>query len=396
MIAPEYILTKAVLNWAHARSQLRLLHKSVPETRGPIVSTHMLFADMGGFVVEYCEGCTRSESSNGTSDFDTFITHQNCNQKRLASSTHPSEASKKSLAEVRDEHSDVERKYRHPPKDKKSTEQAADHSWQTRYWHMSSIALRKALEDGTLSPTLPSTEEIFDKSKGDIFTKGVAVLQIAYYLLTLLVRVGLHLAISQLELGTTGFTIFAILMYSFALSKPKSVYTSIVLRKCDGELSNSSKRRADPEDANFSWWSVADPSEPPHNDELPLQDSYSNTLFLDVGAAACTLIAATILSGWHLSFPTMIDVWLWRIAGLLHVAVPAVFVIRHTTGILLDYTSPDKSLTHRSLVAVVSGGSLVVYVLARLIVIVEMFRTLFYLPPSAFVTTWTAELPHFG
>jgi hypothetical protein len=35
-----------------------------------------------------------------------------------------------------------------------------------------------------------------------------------------------------------------------------------------------------------------------------------------------------------------------------------------------------------------------VYILARLFLIVELFRCLFFLPPSAFVSTWVSSVPH--
>jgi hypothetical protein len=37
-----------------------------------------------------------------------------------------------------------------------------------------------------------------------------------------------------------------------------------------------------------------------------------------------------------------------------------------------------------------------VYITARLVLLVETFRTLFFLPPLAFVSTWTADIPHFS
>jgi hypothetical protein len=39
---------------------------------------------------------------------------------------------------------------------------------------------------------------------------------------------------------------------------------------------------------------------------------------------------------------------------------------------------------------------LVPYILARLFLLVEVFRTLGFLPPDAFVDTWSGSLPHFG
>jgi hypothetical protein len=40
--------------------------------------------------------------------------------------------------------------------------------------------------------------------------------------------------------------------------------------------------------------------------------------------------------------------------------------------------------------------SALMYLVARLVIIVEIFRGLWYLPPEAFVTTWTSSIPHFG
>jgi hypothetical protein len=36
----------------------------------------------------------------------------------------------------------------------------------------------------------------------------------------------------------------------------------------------------------------------------------------------------------------------------------------------------------------------IVYVLARLFLIVEMFRTLCFLPPNAYMSTWATNIPH--
>jgi hypothetical protein len=35
-------------------------------------------------------------------------------------------------------------------------------------------------------------------------------------------------------------------------------------------------------------------------------------------------------------------------------------------------------------------------VIARLFIIVEVFRSLYYLPPENYVNTWATNIPHFG
>jgi hypothetical protein len=42
------------------------------------------------------------------------------------------------------------------------------------------------------------------------------------------------------------------------------------------------------------------------------------------------------------------------------------------------------------------GGFLVPYILARLFLLVEVFRTLCFLPPDVFVDTWSGSFPHIG
>lgn len=41
----------------------------------------------------------------------------------------------------------------------------------------------------------------------------------------------------------------------------------------------------------------------------------------------------------------------------------------------------------------VSSG---IYVVARLFILVELFRTLCFLPADAYVSTWTTNIPHVG
>src|ERR1700761_3733456 len=53
LLAPEYVLLVSMAEWWNARVQLKKLHKSIPETVSTWTMTHMLFADMGGFVVQY-------------------------------------------------------------------------------------------------------------------------------------------------------------------------------------------------------------------------------------------------------------------------------------------------------------------------------------------------------
>ncbi|PMD22287.1 hypothetical protein NA56DRAFT_570893, partial [Hyaloscypha hepaticicola] len=75
------------------------------------------------------------------------------------------------------------------------------------------------------SPRL-SEEEILEKSKTDLFAKGIAVLQISELILSLIARAARHLAISQLEIITVAFAVCAVVTYCFSWNKPQDVKTA--------------------------------------------------------------------------------------------------------------------------------------------------------------------------
>jgi hypothetical protein len=55
-------------------------------------------------------------------------------------------------------------------------------------------------------------------------------------------------------------------------------------------------------------------------------------------------------------------------------------------------TKLDAKMFNRTIHGVLS----LAYILARLLMSVEILRTLLYLPPDAFVETWASNIPHFS
>lgn len=125
------------------------------------------------------------------------------------------------------------------------------------------------------------------------------------------------------------------------------------------------------------------------------------------------LLSSTIFGGIHFAamesiFPRHTDKILWIVASAICTGVgPLVFALW-----ILSITCP-LFLGHKFLafdginVATIDWGKLmtrilrwitaflvVLYILARLVLIVELFRGLFSLPPSAFVSTWVSSVPH--
>ncbi|KAJ7079032.1 hypothetical protein C8R44DRAFT_654248, partial [Mycena epipterygia] len=66
-------------------------------------------------------------------------------------------------------------------------------------------------------------EDISDKSKGDAFTKGIALLQGLWFSTQCLARLHQHLPITQLEVATLAFAVVNILIWSLWWAKPLGV-----------------------------------------------------------------------------------------------------------------------------------------------------------------------------
>lgn len=74
-------------------------------------------------------------------------------------------------------------------------------------------------------PSIPNipTESIEDRSKGDIFTKGLALIQITWLAVSLVTRAVRQLAVSQLEIATAAFAACTFITYFFNRNKPQDL-----------------------------------------------------------------------------------------------------------------------------------------------------------------------------
>lgn len=103
-------------------------------------------------------------------------------------------------------------------------------------------AFIQLLKSGKLEFPSISEEEINDRSKGDIVFKGLAILQLLWFLTQMLVRVILRLDVTNIELTTTALILSTIVMYAFWWSKPLDVHIPVILRLSDTVLHDSNNR----------------------------------------------------------------------------------------------------------------------------------------------------------
>jgi len=80
-----------------------------------------------------------------------------------------------------------------------------------------------------------SEAQINDKSKDDVFTKFLAVMQISHFLLGIIIRAGQRREAVLLEVGVAGFVGCAVATYLLNLWTPKGVATRTILVEFAGE-----------------------------------------------------------------------------------------------------------------------------------------------------------------
>jgi hypothetical protein len=88
---------------------------------------------------------------------------------------------------------------------------------------LSPYQLLKLVREGSVEMPVISKAEIEDRSKGDTLSKGIAILQLAWFVSQLIARYVQNLPITLLEIDTMAIAILACIPYGLWWKKPKDV-----------------------------------------------------------------------------------------------------------------------------------------------------------------------------
>lgn len=117
----------------------------------------------------------------------------------------------------------------------------------------------------------------------------------------------------------------------------------------------------------------------------------SSNLELSVIVLGAAIFGGVHCLAWNSTFPTQVEGIIWRTCAIAVTTLPLAL-----TMILIVVATIAEGDNMKGVIVVLAFSCLVLYALARLFLIVEMFRSLFYLPPEVFRETWTADVSHFG
>ncbi|KAG2352521.1 hypothetical protein BDR07DRAFT_1466291, partial [Suillus spraguei] len=81
----------------------------------------------------------------------------------------------------------------------------------------------KLIREGCIDVPVLTSEQIHDRSKGNAISKGLIMLQVAWFIMELITPVIYHLEITQLEIGTFAFAVLNFLTYVVWWNKPLNV-----------------------------------------------------------------------------------------------------------------------------------------------------------------------------
>lgn len=252
----------------------------------------------------------------------------------------------------------------------------------TDIWTLSLEQIQLARKYGLIQ-TFPNMkkEDLDAISNSDGLAKALAVCQVLWLIIQMISRAASSLAVCQLEVATGAFAITTFLTYIFLWQKPQGVSRPIYLEavrrptvteawelaQCGLEETSSLLYRA------RSWR---------QSREHLKARAFSNTIML----ICATALGAVHCAAWNFEFPGRVEMWAWRGCALGSTILPLFLLAWHEMYLRFPFTK------HMVFSIVILVGFML-YGFARLFIMVEMFRCLFFLPVEAFVTTWSINLP---
>lgn len=282
-------------------------------------------------------------------------------------------------------------------------------------------------------------EDIWDKSKADVFARLLTSIQVLWFGLQIVGRLVQHLQITTLELDTAAFIFCTLPTFYFWYHKPLDVATPIKLYLNDGVqtrdilLSAGEAARlpfkltpldfiTSPPDTPYE---LLDPAiwafnrvfglfgEPKHAPVTRFQNTtrlvswpiFSSSLILS--ASGIVYLGIRVFA-WNFTFPTPLEHDLWRVASMMllgsgvsyRLLVLAITwkldTICHLFGVAkTDTITQLFDEMHPLFQYVIAGSWVGCYGLARLCIIIEAFAGVRALPTSAFQTVkWSNFIPH--
>ncbi|KDR73284.1 hypothetical protein GALMADRAFT_72624, partial [Galerina marginata CBS 339.88] len=261
-------------------------------------------------------------------------------------------------------------------------------------------------------------KEIQDRSKGDGLSKSIVVIQTTWFIAQCIARRVQGLTTTEIELVTLAIAILNCIMYFLWWNKPLNVLSTVSVDLLSPEpptepllelptalyyspqtslpqaVINIVRRMRD----ILSSCAVG-PSRTRVNtfyayDFTPtMQEQLATfTILPCIG----TLFGTIHCAGWNFFFPSLAEANIWRLSSTVITAVPIIWSGTAILGIVDEHDHYDCLSSILAATIILPTAALMpVYILARLVLLVEALISLRNLPQAAYaVVEWTLFLPH--
>lgn len=225
---------------------------------------------------------------------------------------------------------------------------------------------------------LPSVDskDIADKNKADWMIKSVACVQVTWLCVQVISRLVLRLPVTNLELFTLAMAFCALGISLAWWHKPHDVGTPFIIH-CDYDLETLSSHLP-LEVTSDGYFALGERVS--LDDSLPIEARSWWQLYLSC-TAMCAVFGGCHLLGWNSGFVSQVEMWLWRSSAVICATFPLMLI----GFIWFDHDSTN----------LVGLAVMAVYVIARCVILVEVFVSLRSVSEGVYVTVpWERFFPH--
>jgi hypothetical protein len=450
LMMPEYVLGKALTEYLAAHHSRREFGQK------DWTVTHAYFANMRGFVLRFEVAAVKTslapskatpagrklmkpgldgETPYAKQEGSEAIELEQCRlfcEEHTSNQTHSSDTVKTVVAkdtsdmESQKTHAGVEsdhemqrlpsiHKELHPKQDssKVTPEVSAlkSHKLWKGKWPLNAMQMYYAYRTGIIAdlPTV-TAEELSDRSKGDALINFAAVFQITWLVIQIITRAIQHLAITLFEITVLAFAACALLTYLLFWQKPQDVKvpcyidaSNVLTRENVIELAARSHVSSI---FAYEFWlhgvvirGMSDnvfPTSPGIPFKLPWmkEKAFLNPVILGIGLGG-SIFGAIHFAAWNFEFPTPVEQLLWRVSCCILFSFPLLasliyWMIQRIVR-SLGVVDKDANLAFKPVEYIM----VLLYLVARLYLFVEVFRSLAYLPSTVFQEVqWPNAIPY--
>lgn len=277
----------------------------------------------------------------------------------------------------------------------------------------------KDLDDQTLDIPVFTEDEIWEKSKRDLLSKTITVIQTTWFIIQYLARVKERLPNTELETVTLAFAVLNIGTFALWWNKPHRVRFPIrVYKKSSPNINQEGINPPRPSAGEIEESLPVIDNDPRTSPRPPTSEYKENTtlpgdksktkislFFADDNEADAQVFAAFFaissvfgalhFFSWSYDFPTHKDQTIWRTLILVTVSVPVFFVVLGAVYALCCMCCDAYQNRIRHIVLKIYSFSVWFFIACRCVLLIESFITLHLLPAGAYqIVEWTDFIPH--